>query len=520
MPPRRNKIHRYGFHFGLFLINNALFELLLRSSQMLFIESMHARHLGLLNQIKVSKSLSFFFTVALLDLGGYWIHRLHHKISFLWKLHVVHHSDPSMDASTGLRNHFGQYLSTFILQFPLLLLVGPSSEGFFAYSLVLFLAVLFHHSNFEFQFKGVEGILVTPNFHRTHHSVISEYHHSNYSGIFVLWDRLFSTFKPSSKGDAPLGTDEPRPFSLRHIFALPLLCFFLTMGCTKQKSPSYSKEFLREVEYGKELIVHTAKYLGPRGSVARVTRSRMNCQNCHLDAGKKPYGISLETAFTRYPEYRAREGVVLTLEDRINHCFERPMNGRPLPSSSRELKAIVSYFRHLSQGHRIGDPKIGDRLNDIVEFPKRAADPIKGKAVFKAQCISCHGENGLGKLDEKLVEFIYPPLWGPESFNAASNMHRVIKLASFVRANMPFGATWDKPILSNEEAFDVAAFINDEKLHPRPKSRWKDYPKIYEKPIDFPSGPFADSFPDSVHKFGPFPEIIEFLRKNNRVAYY
>ncbi len=75
-------------------------------------------------------------------------------------------------------------------------------------------------------------------------------------------------------------------------------------------------------------------------------------------------------------------------------------------------------------------------------------------------------------------------------------------------------------MLTDEEAFDVASFINDASQHPRPKSRWNDYPNIAEKPIDFPSGPFADNFPLEIHRLGPFLPIIEKLRQEDKVAYY
>ena len=287
----------------------------------------------------------------------------------------------------------------------------------------------------------------------------------------------------------------------------------------RQPLEPISKELEAEIEYGKELFTHTARYLGPKGSVYVSMGSRMTCQNCHLDAGTKAYGISLVSVHARYPEYRAREGKVLTLLDRINNCIERPMNGKPLAADSREAKALQAYFWSLSRGRKVGQRVKGDRLNDLVRFPSRAADPQKGKALFQAKCTTCHGEDGQGKLHADGIEFEYPPLWGMESFNAGSNMHRVIKLAAFIKANMPFGATFYRPMLTDEEAFDLAAFINDPKQI-RPPSLWEDYPRVAEKPIDFPTGPYADSWSEEFHRLGPFLPIIESLRKDDKVAFY
>lgn len=281
-----------------------------------------------------------------------------------------------------------------------------------------------------------------------------------------------------------------------------------------------SPELQREIDYGRDLFTHTARYLGKKGSVASNMATRMNCQNCHLDGGKKPYGISIVSTFGRYPEYRARSGKILTLEDRINNCIERPMNGKALPHDSREMKAFLAYFYSMARGVPLGSTIKGGNLNDLVQFPKRAANVQKGQHLFETHCTNCHGTDGLGKLDSDEIEYLFPPLWGEESFNAASNMHRNTKLASFIHANMPWGATVDKPVLSFEESLDVAAFINDESIHPRPRSRWDDYPLVSTKPIDFPHGPYADAFSEKQHRIGPFLEIIEFLKSKDRVAYY
>lgn len=300
-----------------------------------------------------------------------------------------------------------------------------------------------------------------------------------------------------------------------------LLVLWALAACTSRpKYEPISPALQKEIDYGRELIVHTAQYLGPQGSVAKLMGSRMNCQNCHLDGGRKPYGISFESVHARYPDYRAREGKVLTLVDRINNCVERPMNGKPIPPESREMRAMLAYFAFLARGVPVGSRIVGDRLNDMVHFPTRPADPEKGRLIFEAKCVSCHGADGQGKLNAQGNEFIYPPLWGPESFNAGSNMHRVIKLAAFIKANMPLGATYNVPLLTDTESFDVAAFVVDGTRHSRPPSHWADFPNVAEKPIDFPKGPYADGFSEAEHKYGPFRPIIESLQKQDRVAYY
>jgi thiosulfate dehydrogenase len=94
-------------------------------------------------------------------------------------------------------------------------------------------------------------------------------------------------------------------------------------------------------------------------------------------------------------------------------------------------------------------------------------------------------------------------------------MHRVRKAAAFIKFNMPFGTSWNAPVLTDAEAYDLAAFINDDELHPRKMyDLSRDYPNIADKPIDYPFGPYADPFSEQQHKFGPFLPIIDWWKQN------
>ena len=109
--------------------------------------------------------------------------------------------------------------------------------------------------------------------------------------------------------------------------------------------------------------------------------------------------------------------------------------------------------------------------------------------------------------------YTYPPLWGEEGYQPGSSMHRVIKMARWLKANMPHdSATWKKPVLTDEEALDVAAFVNDDRIHKRPSPVTEDYPRPAEKAIDYGVPPFADSFSAVQHKFGPYQPIIDYWK--------
>jgi thiosulfate dehydrogenase len=264
------------------------------------------------------------------------------------------------------------------------------------------------------------------------------------------------------------------------------------------------------IQYGRDLMLKTAFYIGPEGINGKHTLSKVSCSNCHQNAGTKQFSFDLLTSYSRYPQYRAREDRVLSLADRVNNCIERPLNGKPLDSNSLEMQAFLAYYKWLDS-FVPADKKeqLGKHLK--LSFPNRAADPARGEKVYITRCARCHGNNGEGKYSTNKNAYLYPVLWGDSAYQAGSSVHRVIKMAGWIKANMPYdSAVWNKPVLSDEEAFDVAAFLNDDHIHRRPTSASFDYPRPDKKPIDYDRGPFADTFSVMQHKFGPWQPIIDY----------
>jgi len=325
------------------------------------------------------------------------------------------------------------------------------------------------------------------------------------------------------------------------LFLLPLMFIALTfwqLSCTQPSATEQVKSAVADtsvfvapdtslipndqvgvmIRYGRELIVNTAKYIGPDGTVGKYLGNKMNCSSCHLDAGTRPYGFNFFSTHARYPQYRGRENEVLTLGQRINNCIERPHNGKPLPLDSKEIVAMQCYMKWLATNVPVGKHVLGDESLEI-EFPERAADVTKGGEIFAKECSSCHGANGAGVLKPDSSEYIYPPLWGPMGYQNGSSPSRVVKLARFIKANMPDKkATWRKPYLTDEQAIDVAAFINDGSLHTRPQKKDKsvpDYPDFKMKAIDYEAGPYVDTFSAAQHKFGPYKPIIRYHKEHN-----
>lgn len=260
-----------------------------------------------------------------------------------------------------------------------------------------------------------------------------------------------------------------------------------------------------EIKYGRELIANTSEYLGPNGKVKAMSNG-MNCQNCHLQAGTVPLGNNYSAVAATYPKVRARSGQSEDIPKRINDCFERSLNGEGLPLESREMKAMVAYITWLGKDVPKGESPKGAGLYE-VPLLDRAADPVKGKLVYESQCVICHQADGQGMPKPDGTGYIYPPLWGKNSYNHGAGLFRLSRFAGYVKANMPLGVTYESPLLSDEEAWDVAAYVNS--LERPSKDLSSDWPDISKKPMDHPFGPFSDEFSEEQHKFGPFKPIRE-----------
>lgn len=266
----------------------------------------------------------------------------------------------------------------------------------------------------------------------------------------------------------------------------------------------------RLIRRGRDLITATYAHIGPSiaDAAKRYAGNNLACTNCHLHAGTKKFGLPLWGLWERFPQYSARSGAEITIEDRVNSCMTRSMNGKALPVDSPEMAAFVAYIKFLSTGTKQGELLSGLGAGHMPLLG-RAADPRRGAQVYARACALCHGADGKGVLrSRELPSFGYltPPLWGPDSFNNGAGMSRLMTAANFVHFNMPNGTSYTRPRLTQQEAWDVAAFVISQ---PRPDypARDKDFPDLVQKPIDTPYGPYADGFSQMQHEFGPYGPI-------------
>ena len=207
-----------------------------------------------------------------------------------------------------------------------------------------------------------------------------------------------------------------------------------------------------------------------RDSLPSHVGADLRCVSCHLDNGRRAFAMPWVGAYGRFPQYRSRSARVIRLEERINDCIRRSLNGRALAVESDDMRDIVSYISWLSRGTASGTRLRGTGIDSLTPL---AADTTRGRVAYAQHCARCHGAEGEGMLRRGLIN-AGPPLWGAGSFNIGSGMARVRVMAAFAHRHMPF----DMPgTLSAQNAFDVAAYIGS---RPRP-----DFPG---KELDWPKG--------------------------------
>jgi len=152
---------------------------------------------GLLNLIDLPIWLYLLFGLLLLDLIGAWlIHWLEHKVKWMWRVHVIHHTDPNVDVTSGLRHHPGENLLRLTFTVLAILVTGASLGLVMFYQTISAFFAALTHANISIPRwldKSLSLIFVTPDFHKIHHHYILPHTDSNYGNIFSIWDYIFST---------------------------------------------------------------------------------------------------------------------------------------------------------------------------------------------------------------------------------------------------------------------------------------------------------------------------------------
>jgi thiosulfate dehydrogenase len=215
---------------------------------------------------------------------------------------------------------------------------------------------------------------------------------------------------------------------------------------------------LVSVRRGKALLANT------RDSLPDHVGNRLQCVYCHPDNGTRMNVMPWVGVYARFPQYRSRVGGIQVIEDRINDCFKRSMNGKALVPESRDMRDIVAYMSFLSSGYPVFAQVEGQSFPRV---PVLVGDTVRGAVTFAGKCSVCHGADGAG------TDTI-PALWGRGSYNIGAGMARVQTAAAFIKVAMPRTAPGT---LTDQEAYDLATYIN---TRPRPDFRGKE--------LDWPNG--------------------------------
>jgi sterol desaturase/sphingolipid hydroxylase (fatty acid hydroxylase superfamily) len=155
-------------------------------------------HFGLLHQFAAPFWVEVSLALLLFDAWMYLWHRANHSVPFLWRFHRMHHSDPQMDVTTGLRFHFGEIVVSSALRLAVIPLLGLQLWQVILYETILLPVIAFHHSNVampERYDRLLRAVIVSPNMHRVHHSDWQPETDSNFSSIFSWWDRFGRTLR-------------------------------------------------------------------------------------------------------------------------------------------------------------------------------------------------------------------------------------------------------------------------------------------------------------------------------------
>ncbi|MBM3357534.1 MAG: sterol desaturase family protein [Betaproteobacteria bacterium] len=186
--------------------------------------------LGLLRVHEVPFAVALVLSVVLLDLVVYFQHVLFHAVPALWRLHRVHHADLDFDVTTGFRFHPIEIMLSMLIKSAAIIALGAPAAAVLLFEILLSTASLFNHANLRLPVsldRALRVILVTPDMHRVHHSILPAEANSNFGFTVPWWDRLFGTYRAdpiTGHEGMTLGVEQfrsPRELALHRMLLQP-----------------------------------------------------------------------------------------------------------------------------------------------------------------------------------------------------------------------------------------------------------------------------------------------------------
>lgn len=257
-------------------------------------------------------------------------------------------------------------------------------------------------------------------------------------------------------------------------------------------------------EFGEKVVRGHNYFVDTQSLAPRFVGNGLNCINCHMDAGKKENAAPLWAAYMSYPAYRKKNNKINAYQERLQGCFMYSMNGTPPPTDDPVLVDLSAYAYWLAQGTLTGadfapadmavptdaellkggkrddfpfmqayldaggsaEPALPGRGYPTIDEPAQTPDIARGKVVYEQECSVCHGANGEGQ--QVNDRYVFPPLWGPDTYNWGAGMQRVNTAAYFIKRNMPLGQPGK---LTDQQAWDVAMYLDTRERPQDPRNQ-------------------------------------------------
>lgn len=205
---RLPRLARWRANLGLAVLNTLVLRVALPGSAIALAALAHASGWGLLNRFPLPGWAAVLLGVLLLDLVIYFQHVLFHAVPILARLHAVHHADLDFDLTTGIRFHPIEMLLSALIKFGAVVALGAPVLAVLIFEVLLNGTAMFNHANVALPARlepWVRRVLVTPDMHRIHHSVIESERNSNYGFCLSVWDRLLGTYTQVPRGELDIG---------------------------------------------------------------------------------------------------------------------------------------------------------------------------------------------------------------------------------------------------------------------------------------------------------------------------
>lgn len=201
LSPRRilsvSKPYRWFSNLSIVVINTLVVRIIFPAAAVGVAAYATTKGYGLFNYLTINSIIAVILSIVFLDMLIYWQHVIFHKVPFLWRIHRMHHADQDFDVTTGSRFHPIEIVLSMLIKFSAVLLLGIPIVAIILFEIILNLTAMFNHSNVSLPSsldKIIRKLVVTPDMHRVHHSVIPSETNSNFGFNLSIWDKLFGTY--------------------------------------------------------------------------------------------------------------------------------------------------------------------------------------------------------------------------------------------------------------------------------------------------------------------------------------